>query len=51
MSAKIILEDISVKNNPAMFTDSFSFEVTFSSVEPVDGPVNWKIIYVGSALS
>lgn len=50
MSAKIILDNIAVKNNPAKFNDPICFEVTFTSVEPLIYPLNWKVIYVGSAL-
>lgn len=51
MSSKIILDNIIVKNNPARFSDSLCFEVTFSSLEPINYPLSWKIIYVGSALT
>ena len=51
MSAKIILDNIIVKDNPASFLDNINFEVTFTALDPLPCPLSWKIIYVGSALS
>ena len=51
MSSKIILDNITVKNNPACFCDDITLEVTFTALEALPFPLSWKIIYVGSALS
>ena len=51
MSARVILDNIIVKDNPASFLDNINFEVTFTALEPLPFPLSWKIIYVGSALS
>ena len=51
MSAKIILDNIMVKDNPCSFLDNINFEVTFTALEALQFPISWKIIYVGSAIS
>lgn len=51
MSAKITLDNITVKNTPSLFSDCIDFEVTFSTLDELKYPLNWKVIYVGSALN
>ena len=51
MSSKIILDNIMIEKNPTNFTDRIGIQVTFSCVEPIAEPLQWSIIYVGSALS
>ena len=49
MASKIILDNISFGNNPALFTDNLCLEITFTALEPISAPLDWKLIYVGSA--
>ena len=51
MTSKIIIDNILVKNTQATFMDPLGFEVTFTCLDPIDYPLTWKIIYVGSALN
>lgn len=38
-------------NNPAKFTDSYEFEITFECLEPLKHDLEWKLTYVGSSRS
>lgn len=49
MSCKIILDNISVRNNPARFQDNIEFDITFTALQPIEEQLEWRIIYVGSA--
>jgi len=49
MASKIILDNISVTNNPAPFLSNIELEITFTALQAISLPLEWKIIYVGSA--
>lgn len=49
MASKIILDNISVVNNPAGFLDNIELEITFTAIDIIPGLLEWKVIYVGSA--
>jgi len=49
MAAKIILDNISVINNPASFLSGIELDITFTALQAIAEPIEWKIIYVGSA--
>jgi|LakMenEpi03Aug12_release.lakeMendotaPanAssembly.Ray.scaffolds.fasta_scaffold3749988_1 hypothetical protein len=51
MTPKITIDDITIKNYQAMFTDSIDFEITFTTHETLTHPIEWKITYFGSAKS
>ncbi|ERT02736.1 histone chaperone ASF1 [Sporothrix schenckii 1099-18] len=47
----VSLLDVKVTNNPAKFTDSYEFEITFECLEQLEKDLEWKLTYVGSATS
>lgn len=47
----VSLLGIEVLSNPARFTDSYEFEITFECLEPLKGDLEWKLTYVGSSRS
>ncbi|KAL1899212.1 Histone chaperone asf1 [Sporothrix stenoceras] len=47
----VSLLDVKVINNPAKFTDSYEFEITFECLEQLEKDLEWKLTYVGSATS
>ena len=49
MASKVILDNISFSNNPARFTDSLALQITFTALDSISYPLDWKLIYVGSA--
>eukprot|EP00742_Colponemidia_sp_Colp-10_P011681 GILJ01013016.1.p1 GENE.GILJ01013016.1~~GILJ01013016.1.p1 ORF type:complete len:227 (+),score=28.42 GILJ01013016.1:70-681(+) len=49
--ACINVTNVSVLDNPSMFTSPFSFEISFECLAPLKEDLEWKIIYVGSAES
>jgi histone chaperone ASF1 len=49
--ATVSLLNVSVRNNPAPFTDAYEFEITFECLEPLQKDLEWKLTYVGSATS
>jgi histone chaperone ASF1 len=49
MASKVILDNISVKNNPALFQDNIELDITFTAVDAIPSLLEWRIIYVGSA--
>ena len=49
MASKVILDNITFNNNPALFTDSFKLDITFTALDSISHPLDWKLIYVGSA--
>lgn len=49
--AKVNISNVVVRENPAMFTTPFQFEITFECIEDLNDDLEWKIIYVGSAES
>lgn len=51
MTPKITIDDISIKNYQAMFTDPIDFQITFTTHELLTHPIEWKITYFGSAKS
>lgn len=49
MASKVILDNISVKNNPALFQDSIELDITFTALDAIPSLLEWRVIYVGSA--
>ena len=49
MPSKVILDNISFKNNPALFQDNIELEITFTALEAIPSLLEWRVIYVGSA--
>ncbi|OJJ51614.1 hypothetical protein ASPZODRAFT_108447 [Penicilliopsis zonata CBS 506.65] len=47
----VSLLGVKVLNNPASFTDSYEFEITFECLEQLQKDLEWKLTYVGSATS
>ncbi|KAG7293798.1 Histone chaperone asf1 [Staphylotrichum longicolle] len=47
----VSLLGVNVINNPAKFTDTYVFEITFECLEPLQKDLEWKLTYVGSAQS
>jgi histone chaperone ASF1 len=47
----VTLLDVKVLNNPAAFTDSYQFEITFEANDTLQKDLEWKLTYVGSAQS
>nr|CAG8481211.1 3368_t:CDS:2 [Entrophospora candida] len=45
------ITNIKVLNNPALFTETYQFEITFECIAPLAEDLEWKIIYVGSSES
>jgi len=40
-----------VLDNPSLFQEKFSFEITFECLAPLDEDLEWNVVYVGSAES
>lgn len=51
MTSRQSLLNVTVRNNPAAFTDPYEFEITFECLEPLQKDLEWKLTYVGSATS
>jgi len=47
----VSLLGVKVLNNPAPFTASYEFEITFECLEQLREDLEWKLTYVGSATS
>lgn len=47
----VSLLGVNILNNPARFGDSYTFEITFECLEPLEKDLEWKLTYVGSATS
>ncbi|MCJ1375867.1 Histone chaperone asf1 [Loxospora ochrophaea] len=47
----VSLLGVKVLNNPAKFSDSYQFEITFECLEQLQKDLEWKLTYVGSATS
>mgnify|MGYP003683972127 CR=1 FL=1 len=47
----VTVDSIIVKNNPSYFFENIQFEVTFTTLCKLEKALEWKIVYVGSALS
>ncbi|RAO64474.1 uncharacterized protein BHQ10_000486 [Talaromyces amestolkiae] len=47
----VSLLGVKVLNNPAAFSDSYEFEITFECLEQLQKDLEWKLTYVGSATS
>ncbi|MCJ1277897.1 Histone chaperone asf1 [Puttea exsequens] len=47
----VSLLGVKVLNNPAKFSDSYHFEITFECLEQLQKDLEWKLTYVGSATS
>ncbi|OQD77452.1 hypothetical protein PENDEC_c002G04076 [Penicillium decumbens] len=47
----VSLLGVKVLNNPAHFTSSYQFEITFECLEQLQKDLEWKLTYVGSATS
>ncbi len=48
-SSKITIDNIAIKNHQANFSDPVELEITFSNMAALREPLEWKIIYFGSA--
>lgn len=50
--ALIQIQNIEVLDNPARFVNDFQFKIRFECLAPgIEGELDWKLIYVGSAES
>jgi histone chaperone ASF1 len=49
MASPITLGNVALSNNPSAFTDPIALQITFTAHRPLPSPLEWKIIYVGSA--
>lgn len=49
--AAIFITNIVVLNNPSCFFSPLRFEIIFECIEELQGDLEWKMIYVGSAES
>jgi histone chaperone ASF1 len=47
--AVVNIIDVKVLDNPASFTNFFSFEITFQCLQELPDDIEWKVTYVGSA--
>ncbi|KAF3387345.1 Histone chaperone asf1 [Penicillium rolfsii] len=47
----VSLLGVKILNNPAPFTASYQFEITFECLEQLQKDLEWKLTYVGSATS
>lgn len=47
----VSLLGVKVLNNPAHFSSSYQFEITFECLEQLQKDLEWKLTYVGSATS
>ncbi|KAJ5924681.1 Histone chaperone asf1 [Penicillium verhagenii] len=47
----VSLLGVKILNNPATFTASYQFEITFECLEQLHKDLEWKLTYVGSATS
>ncbi|KAJ5155626.1 Histone chaperone asf1 [Penicillium capsulatum] len=47
----VSLLGVKILNNPAAFTASYQFEITFECLEQLQKDLEWKLTYVGSATS
>jgi histone chaperone ASF1 len=47
--ALVNVQNVIVMDNPSAFTNDFQFEVTFESLTELEGDLDWKVTYVGSA--
>jgi hypothetical protein len=39
MTSKIIMDNISIKNNPSSFEDNIELEITFTAIEEISHPL------------
>jgi hypothetical protein len=49
MASKISIDNIRIKNHQANFLDPIELEITFTNQTALVHPIEWKIIYFGSA--
>jgi hypothetical protein len=49
MTSQISIDNIRIKNHQGNFEDPIDLEITFSNTAPLSHPIEWKIIYFGSA--
>lgn len=49
--ACITVSEVAVLNNPASFSDPFSFDISYTATQDLAQDLEWKMIYVGSAES
>mmetsp|Transcript_29843 Transcript_29843/g.45490 ORF Transcript_29843/g.45490 Transcript_29843/m.45490 type:complete len:240 (+) Transcript_29843:100-819(+) len=47
--ALVNVNNISVLDNPTLFTNPFKFEITFECLQELEDDLEWKVIYVGKA--
>lgn len=47
--ALVNILDVKVLDNPAAFTNPFTFQITFQCIEELPEDIEWKVTYVGSA--
>eukprot|EP00808_Paulinella_micropora_P024900 g1530.t1 len=45
------LTSIKVENNPSAFLDPFRLHIELACTEPLKEALEWKLVYVGSAVS
>ncbi|PWO01263.1 anti-silence-domain-containing protein [Tilletiopsis washingtonensis] len=45
------LQNITILNDKAAFSDPYIFKITFECISPLEDDIEWKLIYVGSAES
>ncbi|XP_024029641.1 histone chaperone ASF1B [Morus notabilis] len=48
MSA-VSITNVTVLDNPALFSSPFQFEISYECLTPLNDDLEWKLIYVGSA--
>lgn len=49
MSSKITIDNILIRNHVGNYSDPIDLEITFSNLVALEHPIEWKIIYFGSA--
>ncbi|KAL9658366.1 hypothetical protein ABK040_015686 [Willaertia magna] len=49
--SKVKVTNVSLKNPVAKFTDNFEMDVSFDCLEPVEGDLEWELVFVGSSES
>ena len=47
--ASINITNVIVQNNPSPYTSSFKFDIYFECLSKIILPIEWKVIYIGSA--
>jgi histone chaperone ASF1 len=47
----ISITTVTVRNNPALFTEPLAFDIEYECLKDLPDDLEWKIIYVGSSES